>query len=95
MENKKTETKTLNQLKKEIRQMDAPTVWRTKRSDGTVFLVIVYKDREETYELKRSDSFKSIEKEYESEDYKYTRYDSEEMCRNSGGRQIHYQIKED
>ena len=89
---KKTEKKSLNQLKGKLRQMNAPTVWRTKRSDGTVFLVICYEDREETYELKRSDSYKSVS---ESEGYEYDRYKAEEMCKNSGGRQIHYQIKEE
>jgi len=92
MANKKIENKSLNQLKKELREMNAPTVWRTKRSDGTVFLVICYEDREETYELKRSDSYKSIR---ENDGIEYTRYNAEDMCKGSGGRQIHYQTKED
>jgi len=91
MDKENLEKKSLHQLKEELRQLNAPTVWRTKRTDGTVFLVIVYQDREETYELKRSDSFKTIREE----EIEYDRYKAEELCKNSGGRQIHYQTKED
>jgi len=93
MENKTQKPKTLHQLKKELRQMKAPTVFKTKVSENKTILVIVYEDREETYELIRKDSFKSIKEEGEYESY--DRYNAEELCRNSGGRQIHYQTKEE
>ena len=83
--------KTLNQLRKEIRQkMNSPTIWRKKVSNDKTILVIVYGNREETYELVRKDSFKSIT---DNQGVKYTRYDAEDMCRGSGMKQIHYQTK--
>jgi len=88
MENKKT----LNQLRKEIRQINAPTVWRYKVSEEKTILVVCYEDREETYELVRSDSYKSIR---EKNGIDYDRYDAERLCKENSHRQIHYQTKED
>lgn len=80
--------KSLNQLKTELRQMKAPRVFKLVMKEKTI-LNIVYEDREEIYELKRSDSYKSLRKEYDTWD----RYESERMCKENGYREIHY--KED
>ena len=95
METQNPKPKSLNQLKKELRQMKAPVIFRTKVGDEKVVLHICYHNREETYELVSKSSYKEIDQEQEQPEGTYTQYDSIELCKGGGGRQIHYQTKED
>ena len=50
------------------------------------WLMIVYNDREETYDFARRNSFKEISKEQGSE---YTRYDAIRLCKD-GMKEVHF-----
>lgn len=51
------------------------------------WLMIVYGNREETYDFARTNSFKELSKETGSE---YTRYDAVRLCKDSGMREVHF-----
>jgi len=88
---KKMQEKTLNQLRKKLREKRAPEIFIYNRGD-TKILTVIYENKEETYELIRSDSYKELSKKSGNI---YTRYHAKELCKNSGGRQIHYKITEE
>ena len=102
---KETETqnpkpKSLNQLKRELRQMKAPVIIKSvvkNHNDKVekVNLYICYHDREETYELVSKSTYKEVDREYEQPEGTYNQYDAIELCKGGGGRQIHYQTKVD
>ena len=64
-----------------------PKVFRA--NDGR-FLVIVYNNREETYDKSRSVSFAEATKERGDPERPYTRHDSEELCRNSSMKEVQF-----
>ena len=83
--------KTLNQIKKELRQIKAPEIFKMNNGEKT-FLRIVYKNRTDLFEFVSSAKYSDIAKEQES---KYDRYDEMELLKRSGYRKIHYKSKGD
>jgi hypothetical protein len=65
-----------------------PKVFRHR--DGK-FVIIVYNNREEVYDHNRTSLFSDIAKEQGVE--KYTRYEAEELSRNSSMNEVHYSDK--
>ena len=78
--------KSLYQLKKELREWRSPRVFINKNG----YLTVIYHNKEVLYKMERTTFFKKLEKEYGR---KYTTYDSVELCKGSGYREIHYQKK--
>ncbi len=64
-----------------------PKVMRERNGD---FLVVIYNNREETYTRKSSSTFAEETKERGPGSDPYTRFDAEELCRNSGMNEIHF-----
>ena len=57
-----------------------------KGTDGK-WLMIVYNNREETYDFARTSSFKELSKETGGG---YTRYDAIRLCKDSGMKEVHF-----
>ena len=57
-----------------------------KANDGK-WLMIVYNNREETYDFARTSSFKELSKEGGDE---YTRYDAIRLCKDSSMKEVHF-----
>ena len=57
-----------------------------KGADGK-WLMIVYNNREETYDFARTNSFKELSKETGGE---YTRYDAIRLCKDSSMKEVHF-----
>lgn len=66
-----------------------PKVFIYDRGD-TKILTVVYSNRDESYQLLSSTSFKELSEEIGR---KYTRYDDEKSLRENRARQIHYSDK--
>lgn len=80
--------------------MRAPVVFKTIVKDHSgnvekVNLHICYHNREEHYELVSKTPYKEIDKEQDQLEGTYNQYDSIELCKGSGGRQIHYKTEEE
>lgn len=72
-----------------MRRDDAfkPKVMRAKDGD---FLVVIYNNHEETYTRSGGMTFAEATRERGPGADPYTRFDSEELCRNSGMTEIHF-----
>jgi len=51
------------------------------------WLIVIYNNREEKYDLSRINTFKEMSKEY---DNGYTKYDSIKLCKGSGMKEVHF-----
>ena len=63
-----------------------PKVFKARDSK---WLMVIYNNREETYDLARTSSFKELSKEYDE----YTRYDAIRLCKNSDMKEVHFTDK--
>lgn len=60
---------------------------RVFKGSNNKYIVIVYNNKEETYDLGQINTFAELSKET---DNKYTKDDSIRLCKNSGMREVHF-----